>query len=176
MIQFEEASSPFYLKNRDYCRLVEAHFIAEKKELNGWCNSFAFDVNSNWEESNERHSLRIYQEQSSNGKWKGLVYAGTEYVVKGCNPDTQFYYGRAIWKHFRMKSELRRIVPFPFYIKSDFVFEEKVVLQLIKNDLVELEVKEGTIKVRWAMLFREPISEVKNFHSLINSKILNRYF
>ena len=75
-----------------------------------------------------------------------------------------------------MKSELRSIVPFPFYIKSDFVFEEKVVLQLIKNDLVELEVKEGTIKVRWAMLFREPISEVKNFHSLINSKILNRYF
>lgn len=176
MIQFEENNSPFYLKNKDYCRLIEAHFLDEKGELNGWCNSFGFDVNSNWEEANEAHSLRIYQEQSSNGKRKALVYAGTEYLVKGCNPETQFYYGRSIWKYFRMKSELRSILPFPFYIQSNFTFEEKVVRQLVKNDLVELEVKEGTIKVRWAMLFREPVAEVKNFHALMKREILNRYF
>lgn len=176
MIQFEESDSPFYLKNRDYCRLMDAHLSSEEVELKGWCNSFGFDLETRWNEANHEHVLRIYQEQSSNGRRKALTYAGTEYIVTGCNPETQFYYGRSIWMYFRMTKEQRASLPFPFYIKSNYTFENAVVLQMIKNELVELEVKEGTVKVRWAMLFREPKSEVKNFHSFIRKEILNRYF
>lgn len=66
MIQFQKAESKFYENNKDYCETISEEILLIGGKANGYCNSYGFEINSNFELEGKQIQLEFKKSQKTN--------------------------------------------------------------------------------------------------------------
>ena len=155
MINYETNSSPFYLENKAYCESIERKASILKSEINGYCNSYGFEIDVQYSIKMLAINLKILKAQTTRGGSIIPLDASNnqsiEIKITGLETWINLNAGQNKLKRFFSSKKIRTLFPSPFYcsINSEIneQFLEFFVNLLLNNNVTSLAIKNGKGKI-----------------------------
>lgn len=164
MINFEAEKSEFYELNKAFCESIEANLKSLNASLNGYCNSFGFEIESIFEVNNLHLNLKLFKNQTTQN---GIIIpkdavdqSGTQLHVNGLNKNQFIKIGQSVLKRIFTSSENKALFPKPYYINSNEAISQDVIKQLsdflIKHKISKLVLFNGTLHIEMHYALKDP--------------------
>jgi len=151
MIDYETNSSSFFEANRIFCEAIENQFKSFKYEYSGFCNSYGYEIESNFVRNTLSYNLKFIKNQTTRN---GVVipidaadFAGLELKINGIDPSIEISFGKNKLKRLISSKELIQHIPTPFYISTNHKTNNQGCIQLanllLANKVDSLKIKSG---------------------------------
>lgn len=153
MINYEYQNSSFFLANKEYCEKTEHDLQSFNITCSGFCNSFGYEIVSEFERSGLKYKLFFERHQTTQN---GVVwpvsandYAGLELNISGLgkSPDVKIGYSKL--KRLFGNRLFNKLVPGAAYLitnselKSSFI--ELLSRIMIENKAGSLKINKGRV-------------------------------
>ncbi len=169
MINYETSSSSFFEANRIFCEAIENQFNSFKYEYSGFCNSYGYEIESNFVRNTLSYNLKFIKNQTTRN---GVVipidaadFAGLELKINGVDPSIEISFGKNKLKRLISSKELKQHIPTPFYISTNHKTNNQGCIQLAN---LLLDNKVDSLKIKSGKAFLEINSVASDAFDLIN--------
>ncbi|MEY3236491.1 MAG: hypothetical protein RI883_592 [Bacteroidota bacterium] len=170
MINYEKKSSPFYIENKEYCESIERKATILKAEVNGYCNSYGYEIDVQYSIKMLSIQLKLLKAQTTRGGSMIALDASNnqsiEIKISGLETWINLNAGQNKLKRFFSSKKIRILFPSPFYcsINSEMNDEsiDLFISLLLNHNVTSLEIKngKGNIKIHPATLSIDPFEFV----------------
>jgi hypothetical protein len=151
MINYETNSSPFYLENKAYCESIERKATLLKAEIDGYCNSYGYEIDVKYSIKMLSIRLIFLKAQTTRGGSMIALDASNnqsiEIKITGLEKWIKLNAGQNKLKHFFSSKKIKTLFPSPFYcsINSEMSDESVDLFNslLLDNNVTSLEIKNG---------------------------------
>ena len=154
MINYETNSSPFYLENKEYCESIERKAKLLKADVNGYCNSYGFEIDVQYSIKMLAINLKFLKAQTTGGSIIPLDASNNQSIeikISGLEKWITLNAGQNKLKRLFSSKKIRTLFPSPFYcsINSEIndQFLEFFVNLLLSNNVTSLAIKNGKGKI-----------------------------
>lgn len=176
MINFEAEKSEFYELNKAFCESIVANLKSLNGTPKGYCNSFGFDIESDFEVNNLQLHLKLFKNQTTqNGviiPKDAVDQSGTQIHVSGLNKNQFLKIGQSVLKRIFTSSENKALFPKPYYINYNDAIAKDVIKQLsdfvINHKISKLVLFNGTLHIEMHYALKDPSSFINEMLQLMS--------
>jgi hypothetical protein len=176
MINFEAEKSEFYELNKAFCESIDSNLKSVNASLKGYCNSFGYEIESDFELNNLHLNLKLFKNQTTqNGviiPKDAVDQSGTQIHVNGLNKNQFIKIGQSVLKRIFTTSENKINFPKPYYINHNEAISAEVIKLLagfiLNHKISKLVLFNGTLHIEMHYALKDPVGFVNEMLELMS--------
>jgi hypothetical protein len=119
MIDYQEDPSPFFQKNKKYCRAIEDSLRGIKVDYTGFCDCYGYEVRAVFERGSLTYTFTCIKNQDTTGitliPLNANDYAGIDVRIKGLGAETHLSIGQSVLLRLFSSRGWKALLPSPYY-------------------------------------------------------------
>ncbi len=161
MINYQTNPSAFFIANKKYCEIIEDKLKSFNYEYSGFCNSYGYEIESNFKRNKLSCHLKYEKHQTSRN---GVIvpmdasdYAGVNLIVEGFNKTSNLSFGKKSLKRLLSPQKCKDAVPAPYYVSTTenslntalikILLDNKIDLFKLKNGIARIKIHSASIDI-----------------------------
>ena len=177
MIKYETAKSSFFAKNKSYCENILKYFENQKIDLDGFCNSFGYELKTGFIRNNLNFTMRFIKNQTTQNGVLSPVnaneYAGIEMIINGILPDIKLKVGKSPFLRNFCSKEIKDKIPKPYYVGINKIynpsFPDKLIEIILENTISKITMNKNKIQVKIEGQHSNPEKLISDIEEIIKN-------